>query len=237
MAWLAALNVEPPKRCAVLRAALSGDRAALEALYQATGGPNWERSDNWLTDAPVGDWYGVGVDSEGRVSILWLHGNALSGPIPPEIGKLTALEVLLLDDNALSGSIPPEIGNLDALVELILHGNRLSGPIPPGIGNLTALDGLSFFDNALSGPIPPELGSLEALRLLRLEDNDLSGPIPLELANLAALEQLKLDGNPGLCAPDDSRLLAWLAGPERATAPALRGRRVTPGKGEGRCVM
>ena len=41
LAWLAALNVEPPKRCAVLRAALSGDRAALEALYQATGGPNW----------------------------------------------------------------------------------------------------------------------------------------------------------------------------------------------------
>ena len=40
------------------------DRDVLVALYNATDGPNWSRSDSWLTEAPVNDWYGV-TDSEG----------------------------------------------------------------------------------------------------------------------------------------------------------------------------
>ena len=31
------------------------DRAALEALYNATEGEDWARRDNWLTDAPLGE--------------------------------------------------------------------------------------------------------------------------------------------------------------------------------------
>ena len=34
------------------------DRAALVAFYQATGGPSWRNNEAWLTDAPLGDWYG-----------------------------------------------------------------------------------------------------------------------------------------------------------------------------------
>ena len=33
--------------------ATSADRAALEALYNATGGPNWTNNANWLSDAPL----------------------------------------------------------------------------------------------------------------------------------------------------------------------------------------
>ena len=36
-----------------------GDRAALVALYHATGGDNWRRNDNWLSDAPLTNWTGV----------------------------------------------------------------------------------------------------------------------------------------------------------------------------------
>ena len=43
------------------------DRAALVALYEATDGPNWVNAENWLTDAPLGDWYGVDTDASGRV--------------------------------------------------------------------------------------------------------------------------------------------------------------------------
>ena len=43
------------------------DRAALVALYEATDGPNWLNNENWLTDAPLGDWYGVDTDASGRV--------------------------------------------------------------------------------------------------------------------------------------------------------------------------
>ena len=34
------------------------DREVLLDFYNATGGPNWRRSDNWLTDAPLHEWYG-----------------------------------------------------------------------------------------------------------------------------------------------------------------------------------
>ena len=170
------------------------DRAALVALYHATDGPNWKQSDNWLTDAPLGEWYGVAV-VDGGVKRLNLDRNDLSGPIPPELGNLASLVWLRLYDNALSGPIPPELGNLAALEYLTLPSNNLVGPLPPELGNLTALETLVLFNNNLSGPIPPELGNLAALEYLNLHSNNLVGPLPPELGNLAALERLVLFNN------------------------------------------
>ena len=50
------------------------DRAALVALYNATDGPNWVNNENWLTDAPLRDWYGVATDASGRVVRVDLAG-------------------------------------------------------------------------------------------------------------------------------------------------------------------
>ncbi len=212
------------------------DRAALAALYEATDGPNWTDNENWLTDAPLGEWFGVTVGNhDGRITSLRLNGNALSGPIPPELGDLASLEGLYLyGENALSGPIPPELGDLASLEELFLSENNLSGPIPPEFGDLASLKGLSLSENnlsgpippelgdlasleglwlsenALSGPIPPEFGDLASLKRLYLFENALSGPIPPELGNLASLEWLSLFGNPELCAPADPQLRAWL---------------------------
>ena len=44
----------------------AADRAALEALYDATDGPGWTHGTNWKT-APLGDWHGVTTDASGRV--------------------------------------------------------------------------------------------------------------------------------------------------------------------------
>ena len=44
------------------------DRAALVALYNATDGPNWTNNHNWLSEAPIGEWYGVTTDDDGRVT-------------------------------------------------------------------------------------------------------------------------------------------------------------------------
>ena len=63
------------------------DRAALEALYDATGGPGWTDSTNWKTSAPIGEWFGVSTDAAGRVTGLNLRGNDLTGSIPAELGK------------------------------------------------------------------------------------------------------------------------------------------------------
>ena len=171
------------------------DREALVALYEATDGPNWTNRDSWLTGAPLADWHGVDVDAEGRVTVLWLPENGLSGCLPTQLGDLHRLAHLDLRDNDLEGSIPPDIGSLAVLDYLNLSRNRLTGSIPPELGNLSRLEGLRLSPNLLTGAIPPELGNLSALRHLWIADNELTGPIPPELGGLSNLEAMWLRGN------------------------------------------
>ena len=170
------------------------DRAALMALYNATDGANWSRSDNWGTDAPLDQWYGVRVDRNGRVLDLGLSVNNLSGSIPPELANLASLERLILNLNPLTGSIPPELGNLANLLTLRIWENELSGPIPPELGNLASLETLSIGGNNITGSIPPELGNLANLEQLFITDNAVAGSIPPELGNLTSLKRLAIRG-------------------------------------------
>ena len=170
------------------------ERAVLEALYEATGGGDWSLNDNWLSAAPIGEWYGVTVAADGRVTGLRLQNNNLSGRIPPELGSLSSLVELSLSHNDLSGRIPPELGNLSSLARLFLHNNRLSGGIPPELGRLSSLERLILDSNELSGRIPRELGGLSSLRQLVLSRNDLTGQIPSELTDLD-LEEFSLAYN------------------------------------------
>ena len=175
----------------------SPDREALEALYRATGGPGWTRDDNWLTDAPLRDWFGVKMApwKANRVAELVLANNRLTGSIPPELGSLTALETLGLEGNRLTGPIPGELAGLTNLFSLHLSSNRLSGPIPSELGNLGNARRIALDNNFLTGPIPPELGNLPLLESLLLDFNQLSGAIPRELGKLISMEELILTRN------------------------------------------
>ena len=167
----------------------------MEALYDATGGPNWTTSDNWLTDAPFGDWSGVKTDASGRVVWLSLWGKNLAGKIPPELGGLLSLESLNLGNNRLTGAMPPQLGDLLNLTYLAAESNQLTGQIPRELGKLTRLKELYLLDNELTGQIPSELGDLASLRWLFLFTNRLSGPIPRELGSLRRLRGLDLANN------------------------------------------
>ena len=170
-------------------------REALVALYDVTGGRSWENSDNWLTDAPPGSWYGVTADATDRITALRLEKNNLQGPIPPELGRLTDLRVLSLSFNDLTGAIPEELGLLSELNALALNSNDLLGPIPSSIGLLSGLEALVLNHNELTGQIPSALGGLANLVSLQLHANQLDGPIPSELGNLTRLEHLSLEQN------------------------------------------
>ena len=208
-AWLDAVAV---LRDTGTECAPATDREILEMLHAATGGRDWIDSRNWLTDAPLAEWRGVGVDEHGRVVELLLWDNGLAGRLPPELGDLAHLEYLRLSDNGLTGAIPPEFGDLSGLAYLALDGNALSGPLPPELGDLPTLEELRVENNDLSGPLPPELGGLASLRGLGLTGNPrMSGPLPAELMSLGRLERLLAEGT-GLCAPADPAFAAWLDG-------------------------
>ena len=196
------------------------DRAVLEVFYNATGGPRWQTRTNWLTERPLGEWYGVETDTAGRVVRLVLRNNDLVGAlpaqlgglgklrtlvvfgdpdvrgnIPSELGNLSGLDTLDLGHNELTGGILRELGDLDGLLYLRLSANDLTGPIPAELASISQLRFLSLGSNDLTGAIPPALGELMQLEDLDLGRNDLTGTIPPELGNLTNLELLYLDGN------------------------------------------
>ena len=218
------------------------DRAALVALYHAAGGPEWDSNGNWLSDEPLGTWYGVTTNDAGRVTALSLIRNNLDGSIPPELGKLSNLEVLIFVYNQLSGPIPAELGNLSNLEALGLSSNQLTGAVPPELGNLSNLERLGLGSNQLTGTIPPEFGNLFALEFLWFYGNQLTGSIPPELGNLSNLKDLRLHnnrltgelpislmrtdldglwykGNSGLCMPRTEAMQSWRRGIERVVGP------------------
>ena len=172
------------------------DRATLVALYDATGGDNWKSNTNWKSDKPLGEWYGITTDENGRVEFIEFHTkNGLTGSIPPEIGDLVHLKKISLGSNDLTGSIPSEIENLIHLEILNMRYNKLTGPIPPGIVNLVNLKEIDLAVNDLSGPMPPKIGNLINLTRISFFASDLTGPIPPEIGNLVNLESIAFDGN------------------------------------------
>ena len=198
----------------------ASDRAALTALHNATTGDNWWRNTHWLSERPLGEWYGVTTDTDDRVTALELSDNRLTGAVPDVLGSLTRLDSLdlsrnaltgripaalgelaglrrlNLDFNRLTGAIPSELGNLSNLESLNLQNNEFRTPIPPALGNLNRLEVLNFNFALVTGPIPPALGNLSNLKYLDLGDNySLTGAIPPALGNLTSLESLTLGGN------------------------------------------
>ena len=204
---------------AAAQGSAASDRAALEALYDATGGAGWTNSTSWKTSAPLGDWYGVTADASGRVTELKLGDNGLTGSIPTALGDIGTLRWLDLSSNELSGPIPRALESLGSLVFLNLSRNELSGSVPAWFGNMSGLLALYLSGNELTGGVPEELANLNLwglglswnhlsvgpipawlrnhtnLRWLYLSASDVTGGIPAWLGNLVNLESLYLNAN------------------------------------------
>ena len=156
---------------------------------------------------------------------LWLHGNQLTGCIPPTLWDVrnNDLSALDLTNCGASASPPPTCGggavgpNIESTPSLardcailIAVRDALAGdgalnwdlaiPIAQwaGVtvyGTPPRVRRLSLAGYYLTGHIPPQLGGLTALRALYLDYKDLTGPIPPELGNLSDLIHLYLGDN------------------------------------------
>ena len=130
------------------------ERAALIELYNSTNGDNWVNNTNWCSDLPVSEWYGIHVNGQGKVRILALVENNMSGSIPESIGNLTSMTQLIMWGNSLTGSIPESLCNLKDLITIELSWNKLTGSIPAGLKKLENLETCYLDHNMLSGKIP-----------------------------------------------------------------------------------
>ncbi|KAE8716111.1 Detected protein of confused Function [Hibiscus syriacus] len=142
---------------------------------------------------------------------LDLHNNKLTGPIPPQIGRLKRLRILGNPQGACNSTgaslptstskpfllLPAELGSLKKLWDV--GNNRWVGTIKQLIsidGCFPALRNLYLNNNYLTDGIPEPLANLTNLESRKyLSYNKLSGEIPSEVARLPRLTSLHLDHN------------------------------------------
>ncbi|XP_043691685.1 receptor protein kinase-like protein ZAR1 [Telopea speciosissima] len=135
----------------------------------------------------------VELSIEGLQSLI-LYGNALSGSIPPDIGKLSYLQTLDLSQNFLNGSLPSSLIQCKRLRFLDFSQNNFTGSLPSGFG--TALEKLNLSFNKLSGSIPRDIGNLSSLQgTVDLSHNLFSGSVPSSLGNLPEKVYIDLSYN------------------------------------------
>ena len=138
------------------------ERSALAAIYREAGGEGWTHSDNWCSDRPTGEWYGVRTDDEGHVVELRLPQNNLRGKLSDKLACLTHLRHIDMSRNELCGAL------------CIRHrDNDLLSP-------LTGLETADFSHNNLEGDLAIAWHKLERLTRLDVSSNDIEGGIPMQ---------------------------------------------------------
>ena len=210
---------------------VTADRAALVALYNATGGVNWTNNTNWLSNEALSEWYRVETDEDGRVTALRLNDNELSGEIPAELGNLTRLSHLALWGNPdLERTVPAAVGvavDRAALAALYwatggaswtnawANPDALYDPLSDWSGVTTGTSGrvthVWLENRGLVGPVPTAFEVLTDLQELSLNDNvSLYGTLPVRLQELASLANLDVR-NTSVCTPAEAAFQTWLA--------------------------
>lgn len=204
------------------------ERQALIELYEVCGGRQWVRQDNWCSDRPVKDWYGINVTVEGNIFEIHLAHNNLTGPFPDQINAMPALEVLNLDFNHLEGEIPEyALQKCTKLCILSARHNRLSGYLKFDLlVHLTSWREIWLSDNQLSGDLQDGICLLPALTHLDLDNNQITGPLPKRIAKLFNLQYLSLGRNrftghipPGIMSLDRLETLSLYSNRLTGTVP------------------
>ena len=158
------------------------ERDILIAFYEATGGENWTNNTNWCSEQPLSEWYGVSLDLEGKVRVVDLPRNNLTGE-----GSLAGLESMISAQfigNHLTGL---NLSNCSSLETLECRENRQITTL--NLSGCIALNDLYVSENQINSL---ELSDCINLKLLYCEKNQLT---TLDLSKNTLLENLHCSNN------------------------------------------
>lgn len=154
-------------------ALMSRQRQILLELFHNLQGTSWRNKDNWCSDRPISEWYGIKVSaSTGHVVEINLGSNNLRGILPVSLSSFKRLQILDFRLNQIHGVIPNSLGQCSLLQKLYLQSNKLVGSIPDTLGYLINLQILDLRNNLLDGRLPTDsLGRLTKLTYCGLRSN------------------------------------------------------------------
>ncbi|KAL8097108.1 hypothetical protein AgCh_030274 [Apium graveolens] len=144
---------------------LLGDAIVMEEFSKSLVNlpPDWT-GDPCLPKAQ--SWTGVTCTGGEQVRIVTLNltGLGISGTLPKDIAKLSAISSMWFADNNISGPIP-DMTSMNSLESLHLEGNQLEGSIPQSLGQLPKLSELFLQNNQLTGIIPNNLSTRKDINM------------------------------------------------------------------------
>ncbi len=146
------------------------EREILKQIYYAAGGDNWTEKDNWCTDAPLSEWYGVSTYTTGYDD---------SG------AAIESVKLLDFTSNNVTGSF--SVAGLRYLQNLYCINNQISGIDANGCYSLQRIDGSN---NQIT---EVDVSGCSALLYLFFETNSLAS---LDLSGCSSLKTLYCYDNP-----------------------------------------
>lgn len=155
-------------------------REMLIKFYHDTGGDNWTRNDNWCSDKPIDEWYGISYrdsDGDGAKELhISLSVNNLTGN--GDLSGCTALMSLGCYNNQCSSL---NVSGCTELEVLYCHSNQL---MSLNVSGCTALNELYCYNNQLTNL---EASGCTALRVLGCYENQLTN---LDVSSCTAVAYL-----------------------------------------------
>lgn len=184
------------------------EREALIAIYKALDGDNWEYNENWCSDKPLSEWWGVRTRN-GFVDYLYIVDKRDIGPrvdMPDDICNLEYLTHLVIENTDVD-KLPNKISDLSlrhidirSNVYITLEDLQPIYKIKGLLGIIVQVnefdmwgEGMENYDiNQQPSPIPNEIFDIQSLETLHLEGCNLSGEIPENIGKLTNLKSLIL---------------------------------------------
>jgi len=120
------------------------DSVALVSFYEATGGANWTKRNNW-TATSIDAWEGI-TETGGLITNINLPNNKIEGPVPSELADIAALETVNLSGNSIT-KLPVFTGST-GLTSLNVSNNKLDFA---SLEENASITGINYSDQAEIG--------------------------------------------------------------------------------------